>query len=135
MPARTRLAQLIDEEEGFGRAGVIPTVRHNPGDLRHSPHSTHPGGPAHADDIGTIDNDDDGFADLERQLEIDAGMGAKYGFNPAPPCMTLAQAIYTWAPAEDGNNPGKYLSDVLEGFHGAVTADTPLDQVLQIPAE
>ncbi len=116
---RTRLAQLIGQEEGFGRAGVLPTVDHNPGDLRHSPHS------GHADDpnaIGQIDDDADGWADLERQLRIDAGRG-----------LTLRQAIYSWAPEEDGNDPGHYLADVLEGFRGAVTADTPLSKVLTIP--
>jgi hypothetical protein len=133
MPARTRLAQLIGQEEGFGRAGVLPTIRHNPGDLRHSPHSEHPGGPAHADDIGTIDDDTDGWNDLERQLEIDAGEGAQYGFNV--PEMTLGQAIFTWAPEGDGdNNPSKYLADIIEGFHGQFSAETPLSQVLQVGA-
>ena len=119
----TRLAQLIAREEGFFRAGTIPAIRHNPGDLRHSPHSQHPGGPAHGNDIGTIDNDADGWADLERQLQLDAARG-----------LTLQQAIFEWAPASDGNDPGRYLNDVLQGFGGAVTAQTLLHQVLLIPA-
>ena len=119
----TRLAQLIAREEGFFKSGTIPAIRHNPGDLRHSPHSQHPGGPAHANDIGTIDTDADGWADLERQLLLDAQRG-----------LTLQQAIFEWAPASDGNDPGKYLSDVLQGFGGQVTAQSSLTQVLRIPA-
>ena len=71
----TKLAQIIAREEGFGIPGKIPTIRHNPGDLRHSPHSKHPGGPSHKDDIGTIDTNTDGWADLERQLVIFANEG------------------------------------------------------------
>jgi hypothetical protein len=119
----TRLAQLIAREEGFFRSGTLPAVRHNPGDLRHSPHSQHPGGPSHANDIGTIDTDADGWADLERQLQIDADRG-----------LTLQLAIFEWAPEADGNNPSQYLSDVLTGFNGAVSADSPLSQVLEIVA-
>lgn len=118
----TRLAQLIAREEGFFKSGTIPAIRHNPGDLRHSPHSQHPGGPAHTNDIGTIDTDADGWADLERQLLLDAQRG-----------LTLQQAIFEWAPASDGNDPGKYLSDVLLGLGATVTAQTPLTQVLMIP--
>jgi hypothetical protein len=115
----TRLAYLIAQEEGFFRSGTIPAIRHNPGDLRHSPHSQHPGNP---NDIGTIDNDADGWADLERQLLLDAQRG-----------LTLQQAIFEWAPASDGNDPTRYLSNVLAGFAGAVTAETLLTQVLTIP--
>ncbi|HET9319066.1 MAG TPA: hypothetical protein VFO27_04800 [Bryobacteraceae bacterium] len=120
----TLLAKLIASEEGFGKPNTLPTRRHNPGDLRHSPHSEHPGGPAHADDIGAIDTDEHGWQDEERQLRIDADRG-----------LTLAETIYQWAPQKDHNDPGKYLSDVLAGFHArghAVTGDMPLAQVLLI---
>src|SRR6185437_4031555 len=40
--AVTLLARLISREEGFGIPGALPTRDHNPGDLRHSPHSAHP---------------------------------------------------------------------------------------------
>jgi len=118
----TRLAQLIALEEGFFHSGTIPAVRHNPGDLRHSPHSQHPGGPAHANDIGTIDNDAEGWADLDRQLQLYAQRG-----------LTLQQTIFEWAPQSDGNDPTRYLSAVLLGFAGAVTAETLLSEVLLIP--
>jgi hypothetical protein len=110
----TRIAQLIAKREGFGKPGTIPTVRHNPGDLRHSPHSSHDGiGP---NDIGKIDTDTDGWADEERQLRLYADRG-----------LTLRQAIESWAPAKDGNDPAAYLQFVLEGL-----ADTPLHELLKV---
>lgn len=119
---RTRLAQLIAREEGFGRAGVLPTIRRNPGDLRHSPHSSHSGiGP---DDIGIIDTVEHGWEDLERQLLLYAGRG-----------LTLRQAIYAWAPPSDGNDTARYLRDVVAGFYGLVGPETSLRTVLAIPAE
>jgi hypothetical protein len=117
----TKLAFLMSSEEGFGRPGKIPTVRHNPGDLRHSPHSQHPGGPAHKEDIGTIDTNEHGWQDLERQLQL----YAKRGLN-------LQQAIYAFAPAADGNDPARYLAGVLAGFKGKVKATTPLAAILTI---
>jgi hypothetical protein len=64
----------------------------------------------------------DGWADLERQLQLFASRG-----------MTLEMAIYEFAlPTE--NDTARYLADVLEGFGGAVTADMALNQVLEISA-
>lgn len=117
----TKLAHLIAQEEGFFRSGSLPARRHNPGDLRHSPHSSHAG--LDADAIGIIDSDQDGWADLERQLALYAARG-----------MTLEQAICTFAPACE-NDTGRYLRDLLAGFGGAVSADTPLREVLLIPSE
>lgn len=117
----TKLAYLIAQEEGFFKSGSLPQRRHNPGDLRHSNHSSHAGiGP---NDIGIIDNDEDGWADLERQLRMYADRG-----------MTLGEAIYSWAPPTDGNDTPAYLQFVLDGFGGAVTVTTPLSQVLTISA-
>lgn len=118
----TRLAKLIAREEGFGRAGKIPTTHHNPGDLRHSPHSQHPGGLPHKDDIGTIDTDAHGWEDLDRQLSICAARG-----------LTLRETIYLWAPEGDGaNNPAKYLADILVGLGHGCTETMPLREVLRI---
>jgi hypothetical protein len=113
----TKLAQLIAKEEGFFKSGTLPARNHNPGDLRHSPHSQHAGEP---NAIGAIADDADGWADLERQLQIDASRG-----------LTLAQAIYSWAPPNE-NNTAKYLADVVAGFGGVVDADCPLRVVLGI---
>jgi hypothetical protein len=122
----TLLAKLIGKEEGFGVAGVLPTVRNNPGDLRHSPHSSHVG--IGANDIGKIGTVADGWGDLERQLQIDAKLG-----------YTLGEAIYKWAPAGDGaNDPGKYLNDVIGGFRAAnhpdIFSNTSLTEVLRVLA-
>lgn len=120
----TLLAVLIAQQEGFGVPGAIPTVRNNPGDLRHSPHSAHP-----ADDpngIGTIDTVEHGWEDLERQLKLNASRG-----------MNLQQCIFTWAPQSDGNDPGAYLRNVIDGFaargHTAMGGDS-LDFILTILA-
>ncbi len=116
---RTKLAVLIAHEEGFGRAGKIPTRDHNPGDLRHSPHSSHAGeGP---NDIGEIDTDVHGWQDEERQLQIYAQRG-----------LTLRQCIAIYAPASE-NNSDKYLADMCAGL-GGIDPDTPMTEVLKIPA-
>src|SRR5580698_9606897 len=91
----SKLARLIAQEEGYGIPGDIPTMDNNPGDLRHSPHSFHAGDP---NAIGQIDTPQDGWADLERQLNLYAARG-----------MNLQQAIYEFAPPEE-NNSESYLN-------------------------
>jgi len=123
----TRLAYLISKAEGFGIPGAQPTVKHNPGDLRHSPHSQHPGGPAHKDDVGTIDTDAHGWEDLERQLKIYADMG-----------LTLRQMVNVYlgvpkdapddAPDVDGNHRANYLSFLVKG----IAADMKVSDLLHI---
>jgi hypothetical protein len=99
----TRLAQLIAHQEGFGIPGDIPTRDNNPGDLRHSPHSSHAGeGP---NDIGEIPTAAEGWADLERQLRIYANRG-----------LTLEEMINEYAPPEDGNATSTYLQNVCAGL-------------------
>lgn len=114
--APDHLASLIAQEEGFGVAGAIPTVRNNPGDLRHSPHSEHPDDP---NAIGTIDTPADGWADLERQLQLYADRQ-----------MTLRAAIYDFAPPSE-NDSERYLNFVCEGL--GCSPDTPVAEALQIP--
>ena len=118
MPATTRLAQLIAQQEGFGHPGVTPTIRHNPGDLRHSPHSVHT--PDAPNAIGTIDNDDDGWADLERQLRIYASEK-----------MTLRAMVACYAPPTE-NDTSEYLEFVCDGL--AMIPETLVSQALTIPA-
>ena len=118
MPAKTRCAQLIARQEGFGVPDMIPTVRRNPGDLRHSPHSSHTG--IGKDGIGIIDSDDHGWEDLERQLALFAERG-----------MTLEEAIYTFAPPNE-NDSVAYLRNVSKGL--GVPPDMPMTVVLKIPA-
>src|SRR5271163_924260 len=112
----TKLAELIAEEEGFNVPGSVPNRNDNPGDLRHSPHSFHL-----ADDpdgIGRIDSVADGWADLERQLQLYAGRG-----------LTLEQAIYEFAPPNE-NNSAAYLQFVCDGLGCA--PNTPVADALLI---
>jgi hypothetical protein len=111
----SKLAQLIAKEEGFYVPGSVPNRLHNPGDLRHSPHSYHTGDP---NGIGEIDNDTDGWADLERQLELFADRG-----------LTLAQVIYEYAP-ETENDSAAYLAFVCRGL--GCSADTPVSEALKL---
>lgn len=104
----SKLARLIAQEEGYGVPGAIPTRDHNPGDLRHSPHSFHPADSPDA--IGQIDSDQDGWTDLERQLQLYANRG-----------LTLQQAIYEFAPPEE-NNSAQYLKYVCDGLGLPATA-------------
>lgn len=114
--APDHLASLIAQEEGFGVDGTIPTTHHNPGDLRHSPHSSHD--PRAPNAIGEIDSDADGWSDLERQLEIYAAHS-----------MTLRAAIYAFAPPSE-NNSERYLNFVCEGL--GCSPDTPVAEALTI---
>lgn len=93
----TLLAELIAKMEGFGLPNALPTRDHNPGDLRHSPHSEHPGDP---NAIGVIANDADGWADLERQLRLFADRG-----------LTIGEAIDIFAPPTE-NNTTNYVNFV-----------------------
>ena len=112
----SRLAELISKMEGFGIPGAIPTVRHNPGDLRHAPNASHEG--EGSNDIGIEPEDATGWADLERQLQLFAGRG-----------LTLSQAIYTFAPPSQ-NDTEDYLKFVCQEL--GCTADTPVSEALKI---
>ena len=115
----TKLAALIAQMEGFGKPGVVPTLRHNPGDLRHSPHSQHPD-LRKPEDIGTIDTDAHGWQDLERQLQLYAARG-----------MTLRQAVWQFAPPNE-NNTAHYLDFVCKGL--GMGPDSPMREVLKVIA-
>ena len=120
MPARTRAAQLFAHSEGFGIPGAIPTIRHNPGDLRHAPHTSHVGiGP---NDIGIEPNDDAGWADLERQLQLFADRG-----------MTIREAVYVYAPPGDNNPTEAYLNTICTRL--GLGPETPMSIALTIPPE
>jgi hypothetical protein len=113
------LMRAIAQEEGFGIPGTIPTTHHNPGDLRHSPHSFHLA--SAPDAIGQIDDDADGWEDLEDQLERYVGRG-----------YTLRQAVYEYAPPSE-NNTAQYLSFVLGRLSlKPDQADIPLAQAMKI---
>jgi hypothetical protein len=112
----SKLARVMAQEEGEYVPGSVPNRDHNPLDLRHSPHSSHAGeGP---NDIGIIDNDADGWADAERQLERYASRG-----------MTLQQMIETLAPPAE-NNTQQYLDFVCQqmGLPPTATVTEALQQ-------
>jgi hypothetical protein len=113
----TLLARLIAKREGFGLPDVIPTERHNPGDLIHAPNASHEGiGP---NDVGIEPSDEQGWADLEHQLQLYAGRQ-----------MTLQQMVYDYAPPP-GNDSAGYLAFVCQGL--GCPPETPVSQALQIP--
>ena len=112
----SRLAELISKMEGYGIPGAIPTIRHNPGDLRHAPHASHEG--EGSNDIGIEDSDADGWADLERQLQLFANRQ-----------MTLRAAIYAFAPPNE-NNTEDYLDFICQEL--GVSASTPVAEALKI---
>jgi hypothetical protein len=111
----SKLAHLIAQEEGYGIPGALPTRDNNPGDLRHSPHSLHAGDP---DAIGQINTPENGWADLERQLQLFAHRG-----------MSLRAAIYQFAPPSE-NDSERYLNFVCQGL--GVSADTSVAEALKV---
>jgi hypothetical protein len=113
----SKLARLIAQEEGFGIPGTLPTRNHNPGDLRHSPHSQHPGSP---EAIGAIDTDEHGWADLERQLALYAKRG-----------LTLREMIIDYYAPPEENNSEAYLAFVCKEL--GVDPRTTVAQALEIP--
>jgi hypothetical protein len=115
MPAVTRLAQLIAREEGFGISGTKPTRDHNPGDLEHAPHVQ-----AWDGKIGIEPDDDQGWADLERQLELYAARG-----------MTLRNVIAIYAPPNE-NDSARYLAFIVDGL--GMAPDDQVADALKIPA-
>lgn len=89
----SKLARGIAQMEGFNIPGSQPARKNNPGDLRHSPHSSHDG--EGANDIGIIPTVAEGWDDLEHQLQLDAQRG-----------LTLQQLVYTYAPPNENDTAG-----------------------------
>jgi|ERR1700761_3041242 len=95
------LARIVAREEGFGIPGSIPTVRMNPGDLRHAPGASHDGiGP---NDIGIEPSVEQGWADLERQLQLYASRG-----------LTLRDMIINYYAPPGENDSERYLAFVCQ---------------------
>ena len=115
----TLLARLIATEEGFYVPGSLPNRNNNPGDLRHSPHSFHTADAPDA--IGKIDTGVDGWADLERQLQLYAQRN-----------MTLRDLVYEYAPPSE-NNTADYLAYVCKGM--GMPPDTTVYDALKIPGD
>lgn len=114
----SKLAEAIAHEEGFFIPGSLPNRSNNPGDLRHSPHSFHNGDP---NAIGQIDTVQDGWADLERQLQIYANRG-----------LTVAQCIFEYAPPTE-NNSAAYLAYVIN--YVGCDSDTLVSDALKVKGD
>src|ERR1700676_248120 len=114
------LAELIAKREGFYVEGSIPQRFHNPGDLRHSPHSSHD--PSTPNAIGQIDTDADGWTDLDRQLQLFADRG-----------LTLGQMVAIYAPAADNNDTAGYIAYLCAGLN--CTPDTLIKDLLAPPPQ
>jgi hypothetical protein len=113
----TLLARLIAKEEGFGVPGAIPTVRNNPGDLSHAPNASHEG--IAPDSVGIEPSAADGWADLERQLQLYASRG-----------LTLGQMAEIYAPPFE-NDTASYLAALCSGLN--CTSDTLVSDALEQP--
>lgn len=112
----SKLAQLIAKEEGYGIAGDIPTRQCNPGDLRHAPGESHSADAPNS--VGSFADPDDGWAALERQLQLYAERG-----------LTLQEAVYEFAPPVE-NDSLQYLQFVCQGL--GVPPSTPMTEALKI---
>lgn len=116
---RSRLAELIAQEEGYGIPGARPTRLNNPGDLRHGPHAHH--SPDRPNDLGTYTSPEEGEADLTRQLQLYADRG-----------LTLNEMVLAYAPPTDNNSPQAYLTYLCTGLGLPPTA--LVSEALLIPA-
>jgi hypothetical protein len=112
----SKLARLMAQEEGFGIAGAVPTIRNNPGDLTHAPGEVH--APNDPNGVGSFQTAEEGWDALERQLQIFADHH-----------MTLRAAIYTYAPPSQ-NDSERYLNFICEGL--GCTPDTPVAEALKL---
>jgi hypothetical protein len=98
----TKLALLVSQMEGFGHPGSLPERNNNPGDLRHAPQESHLDG--QPDSIGSFATPQIGWAQLERQLQIDATRN-----------LTIAQFVATYAPPSE-NDTANYTNFLCQGL-------------------
>jgi hypothetical protein len=130
-----KIERLIAIEEGFYKHGSLPNRNHNPGDLRHSPHSFHSFDAPDA--IGQIDSDADGWADMALEMRFYASLEPGDQRNRPFPGLTVAQAVFEYAPPTE-NNSAAYLSFIIngaphEGISGlGCSSDTLLSEALKI---
>ncbi len=116
------LANAIAHAEGFGVAGAIPTLAHNPGNLvmpwLKGPKLGSAG-------IHVFENDATGWAALEHQIdEIRARKSHEY-----TPSMTIREMASNWTLTQ----PSAWALNVCDGLAKCgrmATVDTPLKDVL-----
>ena len=107
-----RLCLSIAEREGWKtniddpiNGGSHSWRNHNPGNLRASPFSI-----GTKNGFAVFKTDADGFFALHWDIRQKAKGNTVTGLNGD---STLADLIYVWAPASDGNNPEQYLIDIV----------------------
>jgi hypothetical protein len=111
---KTLLCYLMSRMEGYGIVGAIPTVRNNPLDLRHCPNCNHlPDAP---NDIGYIDNIQEGWIDAERQLQLYANESFTLE-DMVKVFLGIPASEDISGPNPDHNNGVIYLSYLCDGLH------------------
>jgi len=99
-----KISNAIAREEGYFNPANLPNRLNNPGDLNFAGQmgATPFTEPGRATPYAKFDTIGFGIVGLYRQIWADIAKG-----------MTLRTLIQSWAPAEDGNNPGSYLQNVM----------------------
>lgn len=126
--AKTKFCYLWSRQEGYGLPNAIPTLRNNPGDLRHSPHSWHPNDDPEC--IGYIDTIEHGWEDIERQAGIYAEIGLTIGETINVICGLPKDAKHDMN-NPDHNNVVAYVKFVTQGME--MSEDTLLSEALKVP--
>lgn len=112
---RRRFAEAIGFAEGFGIPGAIPTVRNNPGDLK-----------LNGVDIATFSSADNGWAALERQLQlIIDGRSAFYTVD-----MSIADMARVWTTTEQTFWAANVVDFLRRNGEPGVSTATPLAELL-----
>jgi hypothetical protein len=131
----TKLATLIAKMEGYGKPGAVPTTHNNPGDLRHSPHSAHPGDP---NAIGQIDTPEHGWEDMDFEIQLILKQHPRLtlldfvGGQRTSEGVVVPGGYPGWAPAQDNNQPLIYAQYLATGL--GLVINSPLALAASIPA-
>lgn len=119
------IAAAIAQMEGYNTAGTLAQRNNNPGNLRAVTGYTYPG-QVGIDSRGfaIFDSADSGFAQLDKQIQINANLGLNLTqFFAGEP------GVYPgYAPSADSNNPNAYAAFVSQ--QTGIPLDAPLNQVL-----
>lgn len=123
MAGHTDLAEAIADAEGFGVAGAIPTVAHNPGDLVLGDRGF---GTLGAEHITVFQDDATGWAALEHELTL-IRTGKSHVYEPS---MTIGQMAVKWTDTQVGAWAQNVCDALVHMGHYGVTTNTKLRDVL-----
>lgn len=129
---RYRVCQAFAKAEGWNVPGAIPTTHHNPLDLRHAPGMTHE--PGEADSIGSEPTDEEGWLVADRQVTLWAERGLSLGRAIDTQLGIVRDAGGAVVSNVDNNNVETYQRVVLSFFDSSITLNTPMNDVLKVPA-